>query len=644
MSNIQDLIKKSINPFSSVTWYSGNFWTEPQESDQTVRSIHQKEYNRIVNTLDRVEQDRQTRTILLTGDSGSGKSYLLGRLRRELRTRAFFSYISPWTDDRNKWRHILRYTVESLMQKNDDRQESQLLLWLKGLSALKEDSLIKKIWGERNLFVRNFKMTYPTGIYHSNDFFNSLYSLTQKDLFFVACDWLKGEDLDKESRAAIGVKKSFDSETDAFGILSNFCKLSEKTQPIVLCFDQTDAIAKEVFQPNTTIHNENLRNLLIVISMIGETWRDTNQSIPSADKDRVHPHIWLKQINLDRVEEILEKRLLPIHQQADPKPPSPIYPIRRQKLEEKFPGGKTDPRAALQLGYKEFQQAKIGKTPPPTSPLTVFQLYWEKEFHKNTQKIDRIRNFSAPELVKMLQEVLAALEVQNIKPYLLKKTKYSNYSFSYVFQQSKIGIVWSEDPNLKSFFSLMRACENLQKQKTCDSLILIRAEKIGQPHNQGYKKFKKLFSDPANHHITPHIDSVCYLATYHNLVNAANSKELTIQGITPDLPELESLVRQSEVLHQCMLLQNLGIVPASEHKVQTSEDKVKSHMLNLIKNDQLLGREVLIDNTATKYFEFNKFQLNQIVEQLIQNDEIRIVDGTKDPKDQLLYLVSNQSN
>jgi hypothetical protein len=93
-----------------------------------------------------------------------------------------------------------------------------------------------------------------------------------------------------------------------------------------------------------------------------------------------------------------------------------------------------------------------------------------------------------------------------------------------------------------------------------------------------------------------------------------------------------------------MLLQNLGIVPASEHKVQTSEDKVKSHMLNLIKNDQLLGREVLIDNTATKYFEFNKFQLNQIVEQLIQNDEIRIVDGTKDPKDQLLYLVSNQSN
>ena len=41
-------------------------------------------------TIRQIAKDHNTRTLLLTGDSGSGKSYLLGRLKRQLNDKAFF--------------------------------------------------------------------------------------------------------------------------------------------------------------------------------------------------------------------------------------------------------------------------------------------------------------------------------------------------------------------------------------------------------------------------------------------------------------------------------------------------------------------------------------------------------------------------
>lgn len=655
MTSIDQVIRTEINPFDPATFQTGDFWQDRQDQAIAVDSIHQNVITEIEEILDRVAQDHRPRTLLLVGDSGSGKSYLLSRLKRTLNPKAFFAYIAPWPDSDYIWRHILRQTVDSLRHIPEGQQESQLLLWLKGLSAFQDRGLMQRLLGERRLFIRNLQDTYPSGIYRAKEFFGALYDLTNPELSSLACDWLRGENLDEEDRQVLGIREPIDSEDAAQKILTNFGRISADSQPIVLCFDQLDSIPhlpdgsidlQALFNVNSSIHTHYPQNFLVIISIITSTWKQNADRVQSADKVRLNAGmISLKPIALDEAEALWASRLYPLHQQVNPQPSSSIEPLQRKALEDKFPRGKTTPRYALMLGHQVFQayKANLLKIPDTTKPdpLAAFELVWRKEFQKTQQKIDRIRKLASPELIQMLQEVLAALQVERIEPRLLPK-KHSIYSFSYQLsgQTERIGVVWSEEPDLRSFFHLMKACEQGIKQNLCTTLVLIRAEKLGQSKNAGYNLFKRIFTGSPHRHITPQLNSIHFLATYHSLVNAARAGDLVVGDSTPNLKELEEFIRKSQILHKCGLLQELGIVPAEPENgggedndaLKKLSQEAKDYIVNLVKNDgMMLGRQTLIQNTSREYSQFSESQLNQLIDELYQETKLRI----PNPKDKL---------
>ncbi len=242
MTTLKEIIQQEVNPFDSVTFRTGNFWTEENNSTiVTVKSIHQSAITQVQNTLQQVIRDNRTRSILLTGDSGCGKSYLLNRLKKTLNDRAFFAYVEPCPSSDSIWLHTLRYTVDSLMHVPEGEKESQLILWLKGLSAYKDGGIKKKILGAKNHFIHELRSTYPTGIYQPKDFFAALYALTNPDLYFSACDWLQGNSISEDDLKLLGVNSIIDAEESARGILGNFGRISADNKPIVLCFDQVEA-------------------------------------------------------------------------------------------------------------------------------------------------------------------------------------------------------------------------------------------------------------------------------------------------------------------------------------------------------------------------------------------------------------------
>jgi DNA replication protein DnaC len=106
-----------------------------------VESIHQDAIATITETLDQVAQDHRTRTLMLQGDPGSGKTYLLGRLKKTLNDKAFFVYISHSHRVIASGDTVLRYTVNSMIQVPEGQQDSQLMLWLKSLSAFTQRNL-----------------------------------------------------------------------------------------------------------------------------------------------------------------------------------------------------------------------------------------------------------------------------------------------------------------------------------------------------------------------------------------------------------------------------------------------------------------------------------------------------------------------
>ncbi len=468
MVSIETIIQQEANPFDPVTFKTGNFWREEDGiTDAAVESIHQNEIRQITSILNQVAKDHRTRTILLVGDRGAGKSYVLKRLKQTLNSQAFFVYVPPFIESDYIWRHTLRQTVDSLMNVPQGAGESQLLLWLKSLSVFRDRSLMKALFGERSLFIKNLRSSYPTSIYQAKEFFGVLYDLTNPDLYFTACNWLRGDDLDEEDLKSLGVKQSINSETAAQGILANLGRISTSTYPIVLCFDQVEtkllpdgsADIQPIFNVSTTFHNESLKNFLIVISITVDNWMQNKHRIQQSDKDRIEKYVALKQINLDQAEALWRSRLSSLHLQANPQPDSPIYPLQRQALETQFPGGKTTPRSALKLGYFKFIEHKTGGNAVVEDLSASFKLLWQKEFSLTQQKVTRIRQFSAEELVSMTRRAMAALQVKELQYKVLPSQSYASYSFSYQDPQhsQRIGFVWLEEPNMQGYFILKSA-------------------------------------------------------------------------------------------------------------------------------------------------------------------------------------------
>lgn len=674
MTSIDDIIKREVNPFDLINLKPGNFWGEKQDSALTVESIHQEAIAEIEGLLDLVARDHRSRTVMLFGDSGSGKSHLLGRLKRTLNPKAFFAYIGPWADSEHIWRHILRYTVDSLMQVPEgqqESQESQLMLWLKSLSAFTERSLIDRVvkdnfWeilqSGRQKFIQHLKKTYKKqSIYNPDIFFGVLHDLIDPELYPLACEWLRGDDLGEESMQALKVKHCIDTEDAAKTILANFGKIATETQPIVLCFDNLDNIPKlpdgfQDFQPlfnvNTTIHNDYLKNFLVIISIVTNTWKRNVDRIQQADKAGIHRGVQLKSITLEQAEALWAYRLKPIHIQSNPQPPSNLYPLARQALEQKYPGGRTFPRHALMLGREEYQRYKNGIVGPEPSPAPIekikaeFHLLWQDEYNKVQEKITKITFLAAPELIRMLEEALYALQVQEIKPKLLNGKYASN---SLIYQQSaqreRVGVVWTEDANMTTFYSVMNACHKAVSSNLCKTLYLIRAAGVGNSKLAGNKIYRQIFTGSQHHHITPNLSSVHYLAAYHSLVNSALANELVVAGKSLSLQELEALVRKTKILHKCSLLQDLGIVPKKPNGTNGNGktlQEVKQFLLSIVITQQFMGLQALVEKADREFSEVDESQIEQLIQQLCQENKIQILDPDAKREAQFVFLVTKK--
>ena len=684
MATLQQIIQREVNPFDSVTFTTGNFWTQSDRTTiATVESIHQSAITQVKNTLQHVIKDNHTRSILLAGDSGCGKSYLLTRLKNNLNDRAFFVYVEPCLVRDYIWRHTLRHTVDGLMHVPEGEKESQLLLWLKGLSAYKDGGLKKRILGAKNHFIHELRSIYPTGIYQPRDFFTVLYSLANSDLYFSACDWLRGNSISEEELKLLGVSSTIDTEEAAKGIIANFGRISADNKPIVICFDQVELAPKTadgsldlspIFNVNTAFHNNNLQNFLIIISIVRDIWMNSQNTIPLSDLARINNQkIILKQINLEQVKALWANRLHPIHAQASPKSNSSIAPLNEQTLEEKYPGGKANLRAALGFAgilYEKYKSSSPtpGILPTPSTstststlstsskPIPIqldnsaaFKLLWQDEFNKTKTKIERLRQLSSPELTGMLMTAMDVFKIKNIEPKFLSG-KYSDYSFSYLSKDKlSAGILWNEDSHLTKFSNSMKACEKVVKSNQNISLFLIRAEFVGTKKNKGYQIYEKIFNNSAHRHLKSSLESVHYLKTYQKLVNDARSGDLTLNFQSLKLSNLQELVRETKALHQCNLLQDLAIVPR-----QTSIDskpnlnlvpnhalnpKVKEFLLDLVRHHHLLGQDTLVKQAKSQFAEVEIAAIENLIQELAKEQKISIINPNAKPKEQLICLI-----
>lgn len=650
MTSIDTLILQEPNPFDPVTFVAKNFWTESQNCQITVDSIHQEIIPIVAKIIEQISQDQRSRSLLLEGDSGSGKSYLLGRLKKQLNAQAFFVYIPACPENDHIWRHTLRYTIDSLLYQPEGKKESQLVLWLKSLPIFKK-GFLKKILGEKRIFIRHFLATYPSGIYEGEQFFRILYELTQPENFIWACNWLRGDQISEEQLKILGVSDLIEDEEFARGILANIGRIAEATKPIVLCFDQIENAPKRadgkrdlssIFQVNTSFYINNLKNFLIILTVISDSWRHNKITVTPSDLDRIQQTLCLRKINLEQAAALWEYRLAHLHNQASPKPSSSLYPLSRKDLEKNYPGGQTNVRDVLNYGGKIYSKFKENGE-SSENKLESFKRLWQKELQENQEKISRISHISPPELIDMLIKALAVFQVQGIRKKLLHSPTYSSHSFSYIHPQTKkrIGIFWNESANMKSFVNAMKACLTIVEISACDCLYLIRAEKLTNKKTKGYKIYQQIFHSDSSPHqqLIPTLDDIHCLKTYHKLANDALYKDLVVNFEPTDLGTLQSLVREAKVLESCQLLQLLGTIsqplkPTVPEKVKPPipNPDIEKYLLTLISSQKILGYKTLIKTMQQQLPQETEENIEKIFAKVCKSSSVTVLNPDEIPE------------
>jgi hypothetical protein len=190
----------------------------------------------------------------------------------------------------------------------------------------------------------------------------------------------------------------------------------------------------------------------------------------------------------------------------------------------------------------------------------------------------------------------------------------------------------------------MNACQTVLQKNLCQTMYLIRGGDLGKPNMAGNQLYRQIFTDTNHVHIKPSLQSIHYLATYQSLVNSAKSQELVIGGKTINLQELETLINESEILNQCTLLQDLGIVSKPNPKPNGKEGEdlrpVKNFLLNLVKTQAFMGVTTLISQAVSQFPDVKETDIQHLIDLLCQEKKVKIMNPKAKLLDQLICLIA----
>ena len=155
-----------------------------------------------------------------------------------------------------------------------------------------------------------------------------------------------------------------------------------------------------------------------------------------------------------------------------------------------------------------------------------------------------------------------------------------------------------------------------------------------------------------------------YLETYHRLVNAAAGGELVVGSKTPHVPQLQALVRESQVLDDCPLLQQLKVVasatsetstvpkllndgsgghkPPVDRPVTSASSHVEAaqrYILNLMATQFMIGMQAVIESTQEQVPALSADETDTLIQSLCRANKIRMLDPNADRENQLLCWV-----
>jgi hypothetical protein len=212
-----------------------------------------------------------------------------------------------------------------------------------------------------------------------------------------ACDWLRNGELPDAARESLGmapVPRDDDVEEESLAVIRALARLAAPHLPIVICFDQIEALQAHpgdlaslfAFGRLVSGLHDQAPNLLLV-TCIQSTFNDMLlRGVREADMDRLAEEAaLLKRPTWDEAEELIVRRLdsLGAVATARQRHSAPLWPLPSNTLRELIEKQGYTPRRLIAWCKAEFERLQTGEIAPPP-PLEEFL---KEEFQRRLREV-----------------------------------------------------------------------------------------------------------------------------------------------------------------------------------------------------------------------------------------------------------------
>lgn len=536
-----------------------------------VPEIHQAAFDLCRRALHYVRTERQSTSLLLYGEAGSGKTHLLARLQAYLAglvniygpaPPAVFVSVRLQTSPQMIWRHLRNRFGEDLLRPTSDGRSQLERILLPRLASLCPEIGEPGVWLARlQTEARSTRATEE--LEDALDRLDQQAQLNDRDLVTVlghllvgrlrrdARAWLRGESLPEAALAGLGVNTDQDGDPEerARRLVLSLSRLMGADFPLVFCFDQVEALQShpedlagllKFGQLASDLH-DSTRNVLIISCILTQFYLKLDQLLISSDRDRLIEFgaRLLPPLTPEQAKQLIEARLNANPELLALRPPAyeRFWPLREVDADEALRLRKDTPRALLSFCAEKFEtlwRPDLLETAPPAADFLAQQIEERLERASATaitEQTDQIITHGLPLLLRVVDprwELKAAARLRDA---------------DLVFEspRGRISVSLCNQQNMTSLAGRLRrlrqqAKEQVLEEPTREKFVLLRDARLPiSAHARTTRAHREQLLAQGFHWLSASAEMIAALDALRGLLSDAKAGDLANGGeaLTP---------------------------------------------------------------------------------------------------------------
>lgn len=577
-----------------------------------VESINRTAFARSLESIELVRTLGQSRGLLLAGETGSGKTHLLQRVRRRVQQddRDYFVYLHlPSAPDRF-FRYLLQILMNDLVLVRPDRLLSQLetLVVRELLRITAQSKPSASAWWEdlrkgiKSSFSGGFGQetklsaeVFWADVCQRNKPGETLFAWLEprmerigeeqqidRDVSLAlryylaryrrqdALHWLSGKSLSEAVLNRMEIARSIEVDHDAFDVIKALSKLAGRSSVFVLAFDQLeglqvnlqDKLSLNAFANGVVELFVECRNVSAISCVQNYFRKDLESAVPLSHMDKLaQDQGSLTLLDKDAALDLVVARLGTVPElnkaRQSLEKPDPVWPLNMQGIQGVIPASGIPARELIKVCSGFFEAWRRGETTQtvPGLPTESLDEIWESRLERASTQ--------APDEGVFADGLLKVIEARS--PGKAQRSDVRDVDIEVVVLNGTIGVAVCHAENMTSLAGRLKRLQDVATKGPYKRLIVVRDGRLGIKASAKTTNERLDALGKAGHGILrPPAEAYAAIAAARELLADAAAGDLSVNGRAVDREELKTWLRGNLPLPVIELLDTLEVTGSTK--------------------------------------------------------------------------------